>query len=266
MANPNPAIDILPAFNTSPDDQNQSLLFYCAWFCPYAQRVWIALQYFGVPYHYNEIQLYESVKDSFSISRIRVPLEKKPKEFVEVSPLGLVPALNHEGKGIHESILCMEYLEDVYSKSSGKTLLPLDPYQKFLVRKVMILIDEKIIKYFYEALLIPDDQRREEAKEMFLSGLEEFGTFMLKYSPVEDTNEFNFCVGSNLTFGDIMFAPWFYRIDCVLGPLRGFKLPGSNAALKRVLLWWNSVSHHPAVKSTFVKKEALLESYTGYSS
>ena len=85
---------------------------------------------------------------------------------------------------------------------------------------------------------------------------------MLKHS----TKGSNYCIGSNLSIGDILLAPWFYRIDSVLTPLRGFQLSGTNDAFKRVISWWESVSSHPCVKTTFVNKEALLEAYTGYSS
>jgi len=261
----NPAHDILQPSNLNKNDGNQKLTFYCAWFCPYAHRVWMVLQYFNIPYHYQEIQLYEPVPNSFSISRARISLDKKPKDFVNVSPYGLVPALNHEGKGIHESILCMDYLQDVYGSSggsTGKSLLPSDPFQRFLMRKIMLLIDNKIIKYYYEALMEKDEEAQKKAQDNFESGLEEFGMFMLKHS----TDGSNYCIGPDMSIADIALAPWFYRIDIVLTPLLGFELKDSSDAFKRVKLWWESVSSHPCVNTTFVKKEALLEAYTGYSS
>ena len=33
--------------------------FYCSWFCPFAQRAWIALEEKGVDYRYVEINPYE---------------------------------------------------------------------------------------------------------------------------------------------------------------------------------------------------------------
>jgi glutathione S-transferase len=43
---------------------------------------------------------------------------KKEKEFLAVNPLGLVPALEHKGKGsLYESDVLVEYLEDLYPDS-----------------------------------------------------------------------------------------------------------------------------------------------------
>lgn len=269
-----PAHDILPVRNTILDETNENLEFYSAWFCPYAQRVWITLHFFDIPYHYNEIQLYENSEHFLSNTKVSVPLERKPKEFVKVSPKGLVPALNHnKGIGIHESSLCIQYLQDVYSTTENKSLLPSDPYDKFLVRKGMILVDEKIIPHFYKALMCPDKEGRERAKNSFLTGLEEFGSFMETHSTFKScdstaTVSNAFFMGKDLTMADIMLAPWFYRIESVLEPLRGINIPSienCGAAFKRLHLWWECVQNHSAVKSTFVNKDVLLQSYGGYA-
>ena len=51
---------------------------YSAWFCPFAQRTWIALLEKGVDFELVEIN----------------PYDKTP-EFLAVNPLGLVPTLVH---------------------------------------------------------------------------------------------------------------------------------------------------------------------------
>ena len=35
------------------------LVLYASWFCPYAQRAWIALEEKNVPFHYVEIDPYK---------------------------------------------------------------------------------------------------------------------------------------------------------------------------------------------------------------
>jgi glutathione S-transferase len=34
--------------------------FFCSWFCPFAQRAWIALEEKGVRYTYREVNPYEA--------------------------------------------------------------------------------------------------------------------------------------------------------------------------------------------------------------
>lgn len=52
----------------------QPLKMYASWFCPYVQRLWIALEIKEVPYEYREIN----------------PYDKSP-EFLALNPRGLVP-------------------------------------------------------------------------------------------------------------------------------------------------------------------------------
>ena len=51
-------------------------ILHCAWFCPYAQRSWIALRHKGVDFEYKE----------------QDPYDKSP-EWLAINPRGLVPAL-----------------------------------------------------------------------------------------------------------------------------------------------------------------------------
>ena len=51
-------------------------VLYCAWFCPFAQKSWIALVHKGVEFEYRE----------------QDPYHKSP-EWLAINPRGLVPAL-----------------------------------------------------------------------------------------------------------------------------------------------------------------------------
>lgn len=69
-------------FNTFSDKNHTStfcrlkmpakLNFYCAWFCPFAQRAWIALLEKGVNFEYIEYN----------------PYKEKTKEFLQLNPRG----------------------------------------------------------------------------------------------------------------------------------------------------------------------------------
>jgi len=96
-------------------DAHADVTFFSSWFCPYAQRAWIALEEKGVAYKYVEINPYEigadgDTKRALSLEQKR---ERYP-EFVRCSPRGLVPALNH-GKPVWESLVGRSI------KGSGRT-------------------------------------------------------------------------------------------------------------------------------------------------
>ncbi|GJP37355.1 hypothetical protein CLOM_g21770 [Closterium sp. NIES-68] len=57
---------------------SETVRLFSAWFCPFAQRAWIALEAKGVKYEYIEVDPYA-----------------KPAELMAVNPRGLVPALLH---------------------------------------------------------------------------------------------------------------------------------------------------------------------------
>ena len=54
-------------------------------------------------------------------------MKNKPDWFLEKNPLGLVPVLEQDGKIVYESVICNEYLDDVYPQ--GK-LTPEDHYRR----------------------------------------------------------------------------------------------------------------------------------------
>lgn len=51
-----------------------SLKLFASWFCPYVQRLWIALEMKGIDYEYEEINPYD-----------------KSEAFLALNPRGLVP-------------------------------------------------------------------------------------------------------------------------------------------------------------------------------
>ena len=50
----------------------------------------------------------------------------KSPEYLKLNPIGKMPTLDVDGKGIGESTIICDYLDDVYPQKSG---LPADPYR-----------------------------------------------------------------------------------------------------------------------------------------
>ncbi|KIO16651.1 hypothetical protein M407DRAFT_33694 [Tulasnella calospora MUT 4182] len=112
-------------------------------FCPFVQRVWVALEHKKIPYRYVECDPY-----------------KKPKELLDLNPKGLVPALKlSNGRSLAESTVIMEYLEEAYSPpntSDGQhpLLLPplSDPYGRARTRLQVDQINRTFVPAFYRFL------------------------------------------------------------------------------------------------------------------
>lgn len=91
---------------------SSDLILYGNAFCPFAHRVWIALEIKQIPYQYIEV-IPEHMPSGSSL---------RPPGLLEINPLGTVPCIRHGNWGCWESGICLEYLEDL---SMGHSLLPL---------------------------------------------------------------------------------------------------------------------------------------------
>ncbi|BGP53111.1 hypothetical protein JCM8202v2_000670 [Rhodotorula sphaerocarpa] len=122
------------------------LVFYAGWFCPFVQRVWIALEEKGIPYEYREINPY-----------------KKEPHFLEINPKGLVPALSWKDSALYESLVLLEYLDDAFPDSK---LRPSDAHELGLVRLALQQISSAVVPAFYRFVQAqePEQQRSEGAK------------------------------------------------------------------------------------------------------
>lgn len=78
--------------------------------CPYAQKVWIALEVLDIPYSLTEVSLYGA--------------NGKPSWFLKLNPRGTVPVLLNEDSGevYPDSDLILDYLNRVTSESTLKNI------------------------------------------------------------------------------------------------------------------------------------------------
>ena len=96
------------------------------WASPFAMRVRIALAEKGIKY--------ESKEENLS--------EKGPL-LLEMNPVyKVVPVLIHDGKSICESLIIVEYIDEVWHDKSP--LLPSDPYQRSQARFWADYVDKKV--------------------------------------------------------------------------------------------------------------------------
>lgn len=102
-----------------------ALVFHCGSGSPFAWRVWLALEYKGVPYELRMISF--SDKD-----------HKKP-EYLALNPRGKVPAIEDDGFALYESPAILEYLDERFPDTPR--LFPGDARQRARIRRLVLEAD-----------------------------------------------------------------------------------------------------------------------------
>lgn len=164
------------------DVDKTELVFYSGWFCPFVQRAWIALEQKGIPYLYQEENPY-----------------KKDEKFVEKFPKGLVPGVLYKGKPVAESLVILEFLEDVYPQVP---LLPSDPYARAQVRYTVDGVTKSVLPPFYRLLQAQEADKQDEAREDLYKGLQTFAQGIT--GP--------YWAGEQFTHADIALLPFIVRL------------------------------------------------------
>lgn len=174
----------------------QELTFYSGWFCPFNQRVWIALEERGIPYQYKEVNPY-----------------KKEEHFLRINPRGLVPAVEYRGKAIYESLILLEFLEDAYP-SHKPNLLPSDPYERAHQRIWIDHISKTVVPAWMRLLMAQPNEQ-----EKLQTALNELYEGLRK---LQREVKGPYFAGEQFTLVDVALVPWVVR-DHVLAEHRGYK-------------------------------------------
>ncbi|XP_071104596.1 uncharacterized protein [Haliotis cracherodii] len=208
---------------------------YSSWFCPFAQRAWLALLEKGVEFEYNEIDPYN-----------------KTKEFLAINPRGLVPVIVKDGKCVYESAVCIEYVDEAWP--DGPSLLPKDPYERARARIWSDFITKKIVPKFYVALQRQTRPEQEEAMAAILTALKELSGEISAEGP--------FFGGPSFGLVDIMLVPFGIRFE-ILNHYRGFTVPQTEE-FARFNRWLAACEGQDSVKATLSTKEKYIAVYKRY--
>ncbi|KAL0399544.1 UNVERIFIED_CONTAM: putative glutathione S-transferase parA [Sesamum radiatum] len=119
----------------------------------FAMRVRIALDEKGIEYEYREESL----------------LDKSPLLLEMNSVHKMVPVLIHNGKPVSESLIILEYIDEVWKDKPP--LLPSDPYHRAQARFWADLIDKKIYVNGGRRVWFSKGEEQEAAKKELMDGL-----------------------------------------------------------------------------------------------
>lgn len=244
--------------------ESPSFLLYSSWFCPFAQRAWIAAEESGANYQWIEINPYEVDPSRFGgYTKKALTLKQKADlhpAFVEASPRGLVPAIRHchdaqvtNGVVLWESLPVAEYIDAVFGSATlaGKD----NPEVRARIQIWSAHCTERIQKQFYKALMTQDQATRNDAITQFYQECRALANAMDTEGP--------YFLGQQFSLVDVAFAPFWQRMLWVGGHYIGLEFP-DEPEFARIHVWWEACKQRESVKSTLVCKERLVASYDDY--
>ncbi|XP_059053715.1 pyrimidodiazepine synthase-like [Achroia grisella] len=220
--------DPLPPFNGK-------LRVYNMRYCPYAQRTILALNAKQIDYEV-----------------VNINLVNKPEWYTTKSAFGKVPAIEIEdGVTIYESLVTVEYLDDVYPQ---RPLLPKDPVKKAF-DKIIIEAAGPISTLFYKLLRSPESIT-EDNFTAYHQGLD----FIQEQLKKRGTK---FLDGDQPGFVDYMIWPWFERI---LQLDLDERIKIKEDKYKLLVPYLNDMLKDPAVSQYLVPDEILQQFLKAYTS
>eukprot|EP00249_Psilotum_nudum_P013033 c24116_g1_i1 orf=363-1046(+) len=205
------------------------------WVSLYALRVRIALEEKGIKY--------ESVEED---------LQNKSQLLLECNPIyKKVPVLLHNGKPICESLIILQYIDEVWD-TADKNFLPDSPFDRAVARFWTDFVDKK----FYDgALRIMKNKPGVEQTQAQVDLTESIR--ILDKALTELSENKPFFGGDHLGFADIAFAPSMCLFQA-LRTLGDYQFPDRQQC-SRFYSWTAALGEHPSVKGVLPDPEKVVE-------
>ena len=187
---------------------------------PYAQRVHLALLEKRLDFLHTEIDL-----------------ANKPDWFLVISPLGEVPVIRHEDRFVADSMVILEYLEEVFP---NPPLRPADPAMRALMRFWIGFADEKLGPAMLRCVTAEEEEAQAAAATLrdLVIFVEREGLARCGRGP--------YWLGQEVTLVDLALYPYFERLPAIqhLWP-RG--LPVVSVRLR---YWFDAMRQRESVRAT----------------
>ncbi|KAK9678072.1 hypothetical protein RND81_11G186300 [Saponaria officinalis] len=198
------------------------------WRSPYAMRVKIALAQKNIDYKCIEQDLLGSKSDLLLESN---PVHKR------------VPVLIHNGKPVSESMVIIQYIDEVWSHTSP--LLPSDPYLRSQATFWADFVDNKIFASGKEIWQAKGEKQENIIKE-FIEGLK-----LLE----EVLKEEKYFGGEKLGYIDVALVPltsWFYAFE----KCGNFSIIES---CPKLMSWAQRCQEHPSVSNSLANPAKIYD-------
>ncbi|KAB5537582.1 hypothetical protein DKX38_015115 [Salix brachista] len=205
-----------------------------AWASPFVMRPRIALNIKSVEYEFLE----EILGSKSQLLLESNPVHKK------------IPVLIHGGKPICESLVIVEYIDEVWSP--GPAILPSDPHDRALARFWAAYLDEKWFPAMRNIVTAKDEEARKALMDQVGEGL-----VLLEGAFSKCSKGKGFFGGDQIGYLDIAFGSFLGWLRA-LEKMNGVKLMDETKT-PGLLKWADSFSSHPAVKDVFPETEKLVE-------
>jgi len=205
------------------------------WVSPFGMRVLIGLEEKGVKYEYQE----EILTSKSDLLLQMNPVHKK------------VPVLVHNGNPVSESLITLEYIDEVWPSSNP--LLPANPYDRARARFWADFIDKKFYDNAAVRILRCTGDAQEEGKRDMLEYL---GLLEGALKELSGGNN-PFFGGERFGFMDIAFIPfasWF----CAWETLGNWKIP-LETDFPRLHKWVNTCMERESVKKILPDPHKVVE-------
>ncbi|KAK9985413.1 hypothetical protein SO802_030364 [Lithocarpus litseifolius] len=201
---------------------------YVSYTCPFAQRVWILRNYKGL---HDKIKL------------VPIDLQNRPAWYKEkVYHKNLVPALEHNGKIIGESLDLIKYVD---SNFEGPSLHPNDPVKKEFAEE-LITYSDTFNKIVFTSFKGDTVKEAGPAFDHLENALHKF-------------NDGPFFLGHELSLVDIAYIPFVERFQAFLSGVWNYDITAGRPKLTK---WIEEVNKIDAYKPTKTDPKVIVELYS----
>ncbi|KAG7347774.1 glutathione S-transferase [Nitzschia inconspicua] len=216
-------------YNESNKEEDIAVTFYrdSASWCPYCQKVWLALETKEIPYRVEKINMR--------------CYGEKPSSFMRIQPGGQIPVAEINGRVYGQSNDILQALEDQFPNSK-KSLLPPDNLQS--QAQMLYGLERQLFSAWMYWLTGRSGGAK--AKKEFIEVLRYVDTVLRKAdSP--------FFLGKDISMVDVQFAPFLERMAASLLFYKGFMIrvpPGEKTDFPGVNSWFDAMEKLPSYQLT----------------
>ena len=255
--------------------------------CPFAHRAWIVLVEKGIPHEFVTVPLSGELTKmkaggvasapAWADSGLALEEIQKIKDDYKaaINSTGEVPTIVVRGAGfaggafddasgdvvVREADVCAEFLDDAFP-DSGTRLLPADAYLRSKTRHYLkILGGQHGVSAHYGLLKNQDPANDVGKRDSLYKGLATFAEMADTTGP--------FFLGAEISFADLMLAPFYHRWSALLPHWRGVPyIPvgdDEHPWAPRMAAWAAALEAHPAYVHTKLDAQRAIDAYKGYA-